>query len=171
MHSHCGKRIGCKTPFRNRINIELVPIHSSGTPTLFSHCMKWASWVFYQRTRSGLAPKRSRPLCSQYERCTDQLPTGIVEGFVPERGPAGDVFVFKQKHWKNLRNVPSQPVVYADKHSGFLHTEMIMLCPFAGIFKPASIKSKPIIGMVPYLRKLDSNGFLQTLQFIPLSTG
>jgi hydroxymethylbilane synthase len=31
-----------------------------------------------------------------------QLPAGIVAGFVPERGRAGDVFVFQEKNWKGL---------------------------------------------------------------------
>jgi hydroxymethylbilane synthase len=31
-----------------------------------------------------------------------QLPAGIVAGFVPERGYAGDVFVFQEKNWKRL---------------------------------------------------------------------
>ena len=31
-----------------------------------------------------------------------QLPAGIVAGFVPERGHAGDVIVFQNKDWKRL---------------------------------------------------------------------
>jgi hydroxymethylbilane synthase len=31
-----------------------------------------------------------------------QLPDGIVEGFVPKRGLAGDVFVFREKNWESL---------------------------------------------------------------------
>ena len=82
---------------------ELVPIHSSGDTNLVQPLYEMGVVGVFTKELDQALLQNEVDLCvHSMKDVPTQLPTGIVEGFVPKRGPAGDVFVFQQKHWKNL---------------------------------------------------------------------
>jgi hydroxymethylbilane synthase len=82
---------------------ELVPIHSSGDTNLVQPLYEMGVvGVFTKELDQALLQNEVDICVHSMKDVPTQLPAGIVEGFVPERGPAGDVFVFQQADWKNL---------------------------------------------------------------------
>ena len=54
-----------------------------------------------------------------------QLPKGIVQAAVLERGPVEDVMVWKNKEAKEKKNASLQPEVWDERHSGRANTLMM----------------------------------------------
>lgn len=82
---------------------ELVPIHSSGDTNLVQPLYEMGVVGVFTKELDQALLQNEVDLCvHSMKDVPTQLPAGIVEGFVPERGPAGDVFVFQQADWKNL---------------------------------------------------------------------
>ena len=82
---------------------ELVPINSSGDTNLVQPLYEMGVvGVFTKELDQALLQKEVDLCVHSMKDVPTQLPAGIVAGFVPERGHAGDVIVFQNKDWKRL---------------------------------------------------------------------
>ena len=82
---------------------ELVPIHSSGDTNLVQPLYEMGVVGVFTKELDQALLQNEVDLCvHSMKDVPTQLPAGIVAGFVPERGYAGDVFVFQEKNWKRL---------------------------------------------------------------------
>ena len=82
---------------------ELVPIHSSGDTNLVQPLYEMGVVGVFTKELDQALLQNEVDLCvHSMKDVPTQLPAGIVAGFVPERGHAGDVFVFQKKNWKRL---------------------------------------------------------------------
>ena len=82
---------------------ELVPIHSSGDTNLVQPLYEMGVVGVFTKELDQALLQNEVDLCvHSMKDVPTQLPAGIVAGFVPERGHAGDVFVFQEKNWKHL---------------------------------------------------------------------
>jgi hydroxymethylbilane synthase len=82
---------------------ELVPIHSSGDTNLVQPLYEMGVVGVFTKELDQALLQNEVDLCvHSMKDVPTQLPAGIVAGFVPERGHAGDVFVFQEKNWKGL---------------------------------------------------------------------
>ena len=82
---------------------EIVPIHSSGDNNLVQPLYEMGVvGVFTKELDQALMQKEVDICVHSMKDVPTQLPVGIVEGFVPKRGLAGDVFVFREKNWESL---------------------------------------------------------------------
>ena len=85
------------------IATEIVPIHSSGDNNLVHPLYEMnVVGIFTKELDQALLQKEVDICVHSMKDVPTQLPDGIVEGFVPKRGPAGDVFVFREKKWESL---------------------------------------------------------------------
>ena len=82
---------------------ELVPIHSSGDTNLVQPLYEMGVVGVFTKELDQALLQNEVDLCvHSMKDVPTQLPAGIVAGFVPERGHAGDVIVFQNKDWKRL---------------------------------------------------------------------
>ena len=82
---------------------ELVPIHSSGDTNLVQPLYEMGVVGVFTKELDQALLQNEVDLCvHSMKDVPTQLPAGIVSGFVPERGHAGDVIVFQNKDWKRL---------------------------------------------------------------------
>ena len=82
---------------------ELVPIHSSGDTNLVQPLYEMGVVGVFTKELDQALLQNEVDLCvHSMKDVPTQLPAGIVVGFVPERGHAGDVLVFQEKNWKSL---------------------------------------------------------------------
>jgi hydroxymethylbilane synthase len=82
---------------------ELVPIHSSGDTNLVQPLYEMGVVGVFTKELDQALLQNEVDLCvHSMKDVPTQLPKGIVTGFVPERGHAGDVFVFQEKNWESL---------------------------------------------------------------------
>ena len=82
---------------------ELVLIHSSGDTNLVQPLYEMGVVGVFTKELDQALLQNEVDLCvHSMKDVPTQLPEGIVAGFVPERGNAGDVFVFHEKNWKRL---------------------------------------------------------------------
>lgn len=85
------------------LSAEIVPLQSSGDHNLVQPIYEiGVVGVFTKELDQALLQNEVDICVHSMKDVPTQLPEGIVEGFVPKRGPAGDVFVFQNKNWKNL---------------------------------------------------------------------
>ena len=85
------------------IATEIVPIHSSGDNNLVQPLYEMSVvGIFTKELDQALLQKEVDICVHSMKDVPTQLPDGIVEGFVPKRGPTGDVFVFREKNWESL---------------------------------------------------------------------
>ena len=85
------------------IRSELVPIHSSGDTNIIQPLYEMGVVGVFTKELDLALLQNEVDLCvHSMKDVPTQLPAGIVAGFVPERGHAGDVFVFQEKNWKGL---------------------------------------------------------------------
>ena len=81
----------------------LVPIHSSGDTNLVQPLYEMGVVGVFTKELDQALLQNEVDLCvHSMKDVPTKLPAGIVAGFVPERGHAGDVFVFQEKNWKRL---------------------------------------------------------------------
>ena len=82
---------------------ELVPIHSSGDTNLVQPLYEMGVVGVFTKELDEALLQNEVDLCvHSMKDVPTQLPAGIVAGFVPKRGHAGDVIVFQNKDWKRL---------------------------------------------------------------------
>ena len=82
---------------------EVVPIHSSGDTNLVKPLYEMGVVGVFTKELDQALLQNEVDLCvHSMKDVPTQLPSGIVAGFVPKRGPAGDVFLFQNKNWKRL---------------------------------------------------------------------
>jgi len=82
---------------------EVVPIHSSGDTNLVKPLYEMGVVGVFTKELDQALLQNEVDLCvHSMKDVPTQLPSGIVAGFVPKRGPAGDVFLFQNKDWKRL---------------------------------------------------------------------
>lgn len=82
---------------------ELVPINSSGDTNLVQPLYEMGVVGVFTKELDQALLQNEVDLCvHSMKDVPTQLPAGIVAGFVPERGHAGDVIVFQNKDWKRL---------------------------------------------------------------------
>ena len=82
---------------------QLVPIHSSGDTNLVQPLYEMGVVGVFTKELDQALLQNEIDLCvHSMKDVPTQLPAGIAAGFVPERGHAGDVFVFQEKDWKRL---------------------------------------------------------------------
>ena len=82
---------------------ELVPIHSSGDTNLVQPLYEMGVVGVFTKELDQALLQNEVDLCvHSMKDVPTQLPEGIVTGFVPQRGRAGDVFVFQEKDWESL---------------------------------------------------------------------
>ena len=82
---------------------ELVPIRSSGDTNLVQPLYEMGVVGVFTKELDQALLQNEVDLCvHSMKDVPTQLPAGIVAGFVPERGRAGDVIVFQNKDWKRL---------------------------------------------------------------------
>ena len=85
------------------IATEIISIQSSGDNNLVQPLYEMGVvGVFTKELDQALLQKEVDICVHSMKDVPTQLPDGIAEGFVPKRGPAGDVFVFREKNWKSL---------------------------------------------------------------------
>ena len=154
------------------IATEIVPIHSSGDNNLVQPLYEMGVvGVFTKELDQALLQKEVDICVHSMKDVPTQLPDGIVEGFVPKRGPAGDVFVFREKNWESL---PQRTIATSSLRRQaqwlFAHKNDTVV-PLRGNIQTRLTKYKSTIGMVLFLHKLASNDSQQNLQPIALSTG
>ena len=82
---------------------ELVLIHSSGDTNLVRPLYEMGVVGVFTKELDQALLQNEVDLCvHSMKDVPTQLPAGIAAGFVPERGHAGDVFVFQNKDWERL---------------------------------------------------------------------
>jgi hydroxymethylbilane synthase len=82
---------------------ELVPIRSSGDTNLVQPLYEMGIVGVFTKELDQALLQNEVDLCvHSMKDVPTQLPAGIVAGFVPERGRAGDVIMFQNKDWKRL---------------------------------------------------------------------
>ncbi len=85
------------------LSSEIVPLESSGDNNLVQPIYEiGVVGVFTKELDQALLHHKVDICVHSMKDVPTQLPDGIVEAFVPQRGPAGDVFVFRNKNWESL---------------------------------------------------------------------